>query len=154
MEYQEIKGNLITLATEGKFDVIAHGCNCFTTMGAGIALQMNQAFNALLHDITYDLNVSKPVEKLGNIDWFKGTVSKYKSLTVINAYTQYVPGPNLDYEALILCMRKINNIFFNRHIGLPQIGCGIAGGDWEKVKEIIKRELTDCKVTIVIYDDN
>ena len=29
MEYQEIEGDLIKLAQEGKFDVIAHGCNCF-----------------------------------------------------------------------------------------------------------------------------
>ena len=35
-----ISGNLITLALEGHFDVIVHGCNCFGVMGAGIAAQM------------------------------------------------------------------------------------------------------------------
>jgi O-acetyl-ADP-ribose deacetylase (regulator of RNase III) len=29
-----IDGDLIKLAKEGKFDVIAHGCNCHSTMGA------------------------------------------------------------------------------------------------------------------------
>lgn len=38
-------------------------------------------------------------------------------------------------------------------IGLPQIGCGLAGGDWNKVKEIIKKELKDCFVTVVIYKE-
>jgi len=38
------------------------------------------------------------------------------------------------------------------HIGLPKIGAGLAGGDWNRIKEIIKTELTDCKVTVVIYD--
>ena len=28
-----IKGNLITMAKEGKFDVIVHGCNCYHVMG-------------------------------------------------------------------------------------------------------------------------
>lgn len=28
MKYQEIDGDLIQLALEGNFDVIAHGCNC------------------------------------------------------------------------------------------------------------------------------
>jgi len=29
---KEITGNLITLAKEGHFDMIVHGCNCFCTM--------------------------------------------------------------------------------------------------------------------------
>jgi O-acetyl-ADP-ribose deacetylase (regulator of RNase III) len=48
-------------------------------------------------------------------------------------------------------MRKINSIFSGKHIGLPQIGAGLAGGDWNKIKKIIQDELKDCKVTIVIY---
>jgi hypothetical protein len=32
----------------------------------------------------------------------------------------------LDYEALALCLRKINHTFKGKHVGLPQIGCGIA----------------------------
>ena len=28
MRYEEIQGDLIKLALEGNFDVIAHGCNC------------------------------------------------------------------------------------------------------------------------------
>lgn len=39
-----IKGNLIGLALSGEFDVIIHGCNCFHTMGAGIAKQIRQYF--------------------------------------------------------------------------------------------------------------
>ena len=39
-----IQGDLIALAKEGNFDVIAHGCNCFCTMGSGIAPLMAKAF--------------------------------------------------------------------------------------------------------------
>ena len=79
-------------------------------------------------------------------------------LIVVNSYTQYKYGSNhidgvkkpIDYEALTLCMRKINHIFAGKHIGLPGlIGCGLAGGKEEIVKEIIKKELKDCDVTIV-----
>jgi len=86
------------------------------------------------------------VRKLGNYTW-----AKYKYGYVINAYTQYLGGANLDYEALTLVLRKINHKFKGEHIGLPQIGCGIAGGDWKKVRKIIKRELKNCYVTVVIY---
>jgi len=153
--YSEIDGDLITLAQTGHFDVIAHGCNCFCTMGAGIAPQMAKAFGAdqmLLEKPKH----SGDINKLGQID------SRYipsKRLTIVNAYTQYgfrIKGSNesytaLDYEALILCMRKMNRLFHGKKIGLPQIGCGLAGGDWEKVKAIIQAELTDCEIIIVNY---
>lgn len=37
-------GDLIKLALTGDFDVIVHGCNCFNTMGAGIAKTIKQTF--------------------------------------------------------------------------------------------------------------
>lgn len=75
---------------------------------------------------------------------------------MVNAYTQYNLKPTygdiaLDYEALTLCLRKMNYYFRGEHIGLPQIGCGLAGGDWKRVREIIQTELRNCKVTVVIY---
>ena len=77
----------------------------------------------------------------------------------MNAYTQFNYGRNhadgdakpLSYEALTLCMKKMNILFAGKHIGLPKIGAGLAGGDWERIKEIIQRELKDCKVTVVNY---
>lgn len=159
--YQEIEGNLITLALEGKFDVIAHGCNCFCTMGAGIALPMAQTFGADIIDNEYEAEYYKCLEwhrseKLGNIDWYYPkndlNIDCPDNLIVVNAYTQYHLGPNLDIDALTLCLRKMNFSFSGKHIGLPQIGCGIAGGDWNIVSEIIKKELANCKVTVVIFD--
>lgn len=92
--------------------------------------------------VTGYLNFSKEKEKI-------------KDLTVVNAYTQYSFGREnkvyLDYDALRLCMRKINNLFEGLTIGLPKIGCGLAKGSWIKVKSIIKEELTDCNVVIVNY---
>jgi O-acetyl-ADP-ribose deacetylase (regulator of RNase III) len=81
----------------------------------------------------------------------------HKILTVVNAYTQYKYGKNhidgvekpFDYDAFTLCMRKINNIFTNCRIGLPRIGAGLAGGDWEIIQQLISKELKDCDVTIV-----
>ncbi len=170
--YQEINGNLITMALEGHFDVIVHGCNTFCIQGAGIAPQMNKAFGTLqfpLEDIQYRGNINK----LGQIDWELfafdefGIISKYtpnltydenqQFLCVVNAYTQYDIKPTysdipFDYEAFTLCMRKLNHVFKGNHIGLPQIGSGLAQGDWDRIKQIIQDELTKCQVTVVIYD--
>lgn len=39
-----IKGDLIKLALDGRFDVIVHGCNCQCAMGAGIAKSIKETF--------------------------------------------------------------------------------------------------------------
>jgi len=166
MKYQEVDGDLIHLTNQGKFDVITHGCNCMSTMGAGIAVPMKHEFGC----DSFPMEISEPsINKLGNIDyrtlyiedgrwvvypdeggkWVTGEVS------VVNSYTQYHYGGSygipLDYEALTLCMRKINHTFKGKHIGLPAIGSGLAGGSWNRIKQIIQVELKDCDVTVVNY---
>ena len=47
MLMKTIQGNLIHLAQNGEFDLIVHGCNCFCTMGAGIAKGIKAAFREL-----------------------------------------------------------------------------------------------------------
>ena len=185
-KYQEVQGDLIELAKQGKFDVIAHGCNCHCTMGAGIAPQMAKAFGCdefSLERLTiegfdgdehYKINTNNRgnINKLGQIDFetvgiingkvYSGWDSKsdVHKLIVVNAYTQYNYGKNhadgdkkpVDYDAIRLCMRKMNHIFKGKHIGLPKIGAGLAGGSWSIISKIIKSELADCDVTIVIYN--
>jgi O-acetyl-ADP-ribose deacetylase (regulator of RNase III) len=168
--YNEIEGDLIKLAKQGIFDVITHGCNCLSQMGAGIAPQMAKAFGCDEFEMEW---WGESIEKLGCIDYEtfvlgKGAIWNLNQaennedepeLTVVNSYTQFKYGKNhtdgvskpLDYEALTLCMRKINHTFKGKHIGLPKIGAGLAGGDWERIKQIIQTELVDCEVTVVIY---
>jgi O-acetyl-ADP-ribose deacetylase (regulator of RNase III) len=170
------------------FDVIAHGCNSFCTMGAGIAVPMAKTFgcdrfplelkeNVFIdqddQETYYPTNNYGNINKLGQIDYQDIHINTntgrilagyslpkpdfIKTVTVVNAYTQYKTGAAtkpLDYEALTLCMRKMNHLFKDKHIGLPAIGCGLAGGDFNIVSEIIKKELKDCKVTVVLYINN
>lgn len=146
--YKEINGDLLAMAKEGKFDIIAHGCNCFKTMGAGIASSIAKTFPVAYQADKVDKRT--PLQRLGDYTY----ATHYDSNTrIVNLYTQYNGGPNLDYSALELSLRKLSMVIDkNTKIGLPLIGCGIAGGDWEKVREIIQRVLSDFDVTIVIFD--
>ena len=170
VNYQEIEGDLIKLAKEGTFDVITHGCNCLSNMGAGIAPQMAKAFGVDKFEME---RWGPTIAKLGHIDYETFVIGQNAiwsledadnklgepEFTVVNSYTQYRYGKNhtdgvskpLDYEALTLCMRKINTTFSGKHIGLPKIGAGLAGGDWNRIKKIIQTELKDMKVSVVIY---
>lgn len=149
----EIEGNLITLAQAGEFDVICHGANCFCTMKRGLAPQMASAFDCA----NYPMEAPKyrgDINKLGTIDYKAVPITENRSIYVINAYTQYhwdTATKPLDYEALRLCLKKINHIFQGLRIGLPEIGCHLAGGDWNIVKGMIEQELKDMEITVVHF---
>jgi O-acetyl-ADP-ribose deacetylase (regulator of RNase III) len=153
--YQEITGDLIQLAKEEEFDAILHGCNCFNTMGAGIAAGIKLSFPDAYAVDKGTLSGDK--NKLGTysigIHWMH---NKNKYLKIINAYTQFSTAsmqeePPVDYYAIENALTAVNKEFKWQHIGMPLIGCGLAGGDWDIVKDIIKKTLTDVKVTIVHY---
>lgn len=148
---KQIKGNLITLAKTGEFDLIVHGCNCFNTMGAGIALTIKREFPDAWE---IDRNTIKGHRrKLGNY-----TKYQYPSgLIIVNAYTQFRPGLNpLDenYNAIRSVFKSLAQEFPNKKIGIPAIGSGLAGGDFNTIWNIIEEETKDLNITMVIYDKN
>ena len=144
-----IKGDLIQLAKDGKFDVIAHGCNCQTVMGAGIAKSIKQNF---LPAYAADMKTTKGDRKKLGTCTFAAILPS--NLIVVNAYTQFDykgRGVKVDYDAVRSCMKWIAEKFPRSRIGLPKIGAGLAGGDWEKIQKIIEEEMFAVDVTIVEY---
>jgi len=146
-----IKGNLITLALEGHFDVIVHGCNCFCTMGAGIARAIQEEFpEAYAADL---VTVKGDRNKLGDFSYT--TVKRgYHTITIVNGYTQFnFHGSSVlvNYDAVHSLFKKIRRQFSGKRIGYPKIGAGLAGGDWEKISKIIEQELAGESHYLVIY---
>ena len=83
---QVVKGDLIKLALQKDFDVIIHGCNCFCTMGAGIAASIRSEFPEALSDDADTIKGDK--SKLGSYSC--ATVKRNDhTITIINGYTQY-----------------------------------------------------------------
>ena len=95
-----IEGDLLKLAGQGHFDVIIHGCNCFCTMGAGIAKAIRDQFPAAYEA---DLATEKGSrEKLGSYSSAEVAIDDHL-LTVVNAYTQFNyrgAGVKADYDAI------------------------------------------------------
>ena len=146
-----LEGDLITLALQGTFDVIVHGCNCFCTMGAGIAhsiqSQFPEAYAADLMTTKGDRN------KLGFFS--SATVEENgHNITIVNGYTQFQPSgplPLVHYDAVESLFKKIKKEFSGKRIGYPKIGAGLAGGDWSRIAETINRELAMEHHTLVNY---
>ena len=79
---------------------------------------------------------------------------------ILNAFGQnfyYRNSVQTDYEKLEECFRDIATKYSGKHIALPwKIGCGLAGGDWDKVQNMIYRIIAiegECKVTLVEWAD-
>ena len=107
LKMNKIKGDLVKLALRGNFDVIVHGCNCFCTMGAGIAVAIKTTFPEAYKA---DLKTTKGDRgKLGN--YSSATVEREgHQITIVNAYTQYHysgPGNKADYDAMRVTMNGI-----------------------------------------------
>lgn len=149
-----VKGDLVKMACAGEFDVIVHGCNCFCTMGAGIAKSIKSIFpEAYLRDLETPVGST---EKLGTISWAPINRDGL-DLIVVNGYTQYKfgkHGVHVDYKAVQSVMNHVRKEFGGRRIGYPKIGGGLGGGDWNIISEIIDETLKDEDHTLVEWSDN
>lgn len=151
-----IKGNLIDLAEIGKFDVIVHGCNCFHTMGAGIAKEISFRYPEVL-TVDKDYTTKGDKSKLGGFTFVRVKAPNKHGFIIINAYTQYhygKPKKNkeglVDYKAITEVFHLLSNNFQGLRIGYPKIGAGLAGGNWRIIKTIIDTELVGFNHQLVI----
>ena len=146
-----IEGDLIKLALEGEFDVIVHGCNCFCSMGAGIAKSIKDTFPEVYEA---DLRTEKGSrDKLGSISFAK-VQRKENEITIVNGYTQYFAGGRgvlVDYAAVLSVMKEVKSRFSGREIGYPMIGAGLARGDWSVISKIIDEQLEGEDHTLVKF---
>jgi O-acetyl-ADP-ribose deacetylase (regulator of RNase III) len=64
-------------------------------------------------------------------------------------------GPPVRYEEIKKGFLKIKNYILNTkstaNIHMPRIGCGLAGGSWQKIYDIIKEVFEDTDIQINIY---
>lgn len=157
-------GDLIEAARNGEVSYIAHGCNCYCTMGSGIAPLIKAAFP---YAYKVDCQTGKgDISKLGGFSeadpW---EFDLDEGPTVFNLYTQYgYWGRNqgqrdLDYDALYDSLSAMAERLHNfdkgdleqHRVGLPKIGAGLAKGDWEIIELMIKKTLCQAGHDVTIY---
>lgn len=145
-------GNLITVVENDDYDVVLHGCNCFNTMGAGVALAVADAWpEAVAAD---KLTASGDIGKLGTYSMARVT-RRNRRFAVYNLYCQYRYGSktehNFDYMALHKALHQLAIELGNEtlRIAFPLIGCGNGGGRWRKVKPLIEKYLGHHDLTLV-----
>lgn len=146
---QLIKGNAIVVARNCG-GILCHQVNCLGVAGGGIAKQIRDEF-----DRWYE-NYKARSRLLGNAGLTK--VQDEPKLYIADLYGQFDFGSvkcYTDYQKLedalrvMLTKREIllELEHIAPHIFIPYgIGCGLAGGKWERVYPILERVVPDAVI--------
>jgi len=144
-----IKGDATLPQGEG-IKIICHICNNVGAWGAGFVMALSKKWH---EPETYYRSMIE--YKLGDVEF----VSVEKEIFVANMIAQNDIQSNLSedakppirYYAVAEALYKANE-FAKEHNGslhMPRIGCGLAGGDWNKIEDMLRRITT---VPVTIYD--
>lgn len=150
--------------TECKTDFICHQANYHGVMGAGVALAIK---DKLLSPEAYaayqNLCARKGAALLGTIQYLPCGRSSDGYLGILfNLFCQdEVPtrsGCFTRYDCMRKCLAKVDFLARkngNRSVAIPEnMGCGIAGGNWATVRQIVEDVFarSPVKLSIVRWD--
>lgn len=128
---------------------VAHQANLYHTFGAGLAAAIARRWP---HAVEADCKT--PYGSDAKLGTYSAAIEH--SPVVVNLYSQraWRAGPLTDYAALETALRALERSLRDHagaRVGLPfQLGCGIAGGDWARVRAVIEAVFAESSVEAVI----
>ena len=138
--FTELKIDLLS----AEVDAIGHCANCFCTMGSGIAKQIK----VKLPEAFAEDSKTTPGDKNKFGKFYCASITSPKIETkikfVYNLYGQYYYGKDsrkLNYESIYTALEGMRRDCVSRPVktvGFPKnMGCMLAGGDWNIVSSMI-----------------
>ena len=119
--------------------ILVHGCNAQGVMGSGIAAQMRFRYPQIFED--YEGVHLKEGLKLGEV--ILTEIDPAQGFYIANAITQQFYGKDgkkyVSYEAVYDAFFQIFAEAGHRGLAVhyPQVGAGLAGGDWATIQACI-----------------
>lgn len=165
MEINYVKGDAtLPKIIEGKRSVIVHCVNTLGAWGAGFVVPLGKRYPQTRE---YYRNLLSSYK--GNRSELLGTINLVsdvaEDIDVANLFGQERIYPimkdgkkiiPLNYDALQKGFSEIVSIYktldYSFTIHMPRIGCGLAGGDWNIVEQIIKDEFISKDIEVYVYD--
>jgi O-acetyl-ADP-ribose deacetylase (regulator of RNase III) len=154
MELNYIKGDATAPIGEGN-KIIAHVCNDIGGWGRGFVLALSKRWSAPELEFKKWYRSGEKYS-LGEVIF----VQVEENTWVANMVGQHDIKPDKEgnppvrYEAIGKALSKVA-VFakeINASVHMPRIGCGLAGGTWDKVEPIIIQELTANGIRVTVYD--
>lgn len=139
--------------TETELKYIAHGVNCQNKMGSGVAKALYEKFPEVkseYHMWCEDRKASNPSNLLGTYFYVESN-----DKVIFNLFTQLNYGYDgkryVNYSAISTIFKELKSRNKGTTIAIPKIGCGLAGGDWKFVEQLINDTVGD-DLEIWVYE--
>jgi O-acetyl-ADP-ribose deacetylase (regulator of RNase III) len=131
--------------------IIAHCCNDKGVWGAGFVAALSKRWKEPEQAYRTGYDILNP----GGVQF----VQVAEAIIVANIIGQHGTGwrngePPIRYDWLRKGLEAVANTAcaLDAGVHLPRIGCGLAGGTWDKVEPLIIRELCAKDVPVFVYD--
>ncbi|MCD7899980.1 MAG: macro domain-containing protein [Bacteroides sp.] len=151
-----LKGDATSPHASG-IKIIAHVCNDLGGWGKGFVLAISKRWPEPEKDYReWYRNRNGNDFALGNIR----IVQVEPSIYVANMIGQRgikvsrSTGAPIRYDAIEACLEKLVKEArqLNASVHMPRIGCGLAGGKWEKIEPLIEKTLVNNDIYVYVYD--
>lgn len=153
-EINYLKGDATLPIGEG-IKVIAHICNDIGGWGAGFVLAISKRWKEPEKQYR-EWSKSGEDFELGNIQLVRVEDSLYVANMIGQRGIRSTKegGVPIRYDAVEHCLSKLleEASRLNASVHMPRIGCGLAGGKWEKIEPLIGKTLIRNKISVYVYD--
>jgi len=151
--------------------LIIHVCNDIGGWGRGFVVALSNRYGNAAnpnspearyrrwHREAQKPNYEGKTFELGQIQTvYLGGCEDGRKLAVVNMIGQHdvktVNGiPPVRYEAIRQCLKQVRELAlqYDAEIHAPKFGAGLAGGDWNKIEQLLNEELAEHGVDVHIY---
>lgn len=118
--------------------IIVHQVNCKGVMGAGFAKQVKDKYPQLYERYKIMCKSCNPKDLLGKI-----MVYEAEDKIIVSIFSQEDYGTDkcqTNYSAMEKGLHTLRKIYPKEIVIAPyKIGCGLAGGDWTIVSQLLKK---------------
>ena len=152
---REIIGDILTPVNGERAVVVCHQVNCMGVMGAGLAKQVKEKFPEVFRAYKSRCSALRhnPGGNLGYAQFC--SVLDDAGYIVANIFGQLSYGTGkrqTDYNAVRDGLSRVADAFPSGTVRIPyMMGCGLGGGDWNTILEIITETLEAKGIDVEIW---
>ncbi len=154
MEINYIKGDATNPTTEGN-KIIVHVCNDIGGWGKGFVMAIFKRWKQPENQYR-EWFKTKDDFSLGQVQF----VQVEEVLWVANLIGQHKINKDengnapIRYDAILKGLKKVGQFADDKKatVHMPRIGCGLAGGTWDKIEPLINSSLTTKNIQVTVYD--
>jgi O-acetyl-ADP-ribose deacetylase (regulator of RNase III) len=155
MDINYIKGDATQPFGEGP-KILMHVCNDIGGWGRGFVLAISKRWPEPEQCYReWHRGEEKDTFALGAVQFFQVSEGLWVANVIGQRDIRPIDGvAPIRYEALRAGLQKVaaQAHRLGASVHMPRIGCGLAGGTWDKVASIVQEELATKNIPVTVYD--